>query len=280
MARVAILADIHGNSPALQAVLDDIKQAGCTCLFVLGDIINGHDPAGSVDLLLSWKGHVQAIQGNAEMYLLTPNLDAFPQSSDPFCAGLIRLLRWFEKRLSPTQLAWLNSLPETIRWNGAIMAHDSPLDRLFAVQHYQQGVDMQYQELLFHSPGIYPDAPSEQLEPILSWMDADAVFQIYVGHTHVPFVTWHGDRLLCNVGSVGMPLDGDPRPAWVLVDQSPGATPIVTIRRIEYEIKTILDIVNANLDYPSFEQPGKQRAYAKMLQTGTFWRTHFNEENP
>ena len=280
MTRVALLADIHGNSPALRAVLEDVERAGCTRLFVLGDIINGHDPAGCVDLLQSGPGRIEALKGNAENYLLTPDLGAFPKSREPFYANLIRLLRWYEEQLSSAQLAWLGRLPDTIRWNGACLAHDSPLDRLFAEQHYIQGIDAKYQELFFHSPGIYPDTAGAQLEPILNWMDADAVSQVYVGHTHVPFIAWHGTRLLCNVGSVGLPLDGDPRPAWALVEQTAGEPPVVTIRRVKYEIGEILDIVDSHPDAPDFERPGMQHAYKKMLQTGIHWRVHLIEVNP
>ena len=274
MTRVAIFADIHGNSPALRAVLEDVKRAGCVNLFVLGDIINGHDPAGCVNLLQSKLGYIQALKGNAEYYLLTPKLEAFPKINEPLYANLIRLLRWFEQRLSPAQLTWLSGLPDTIRLNGACLAHDSPLDRLFAEQHHIQGIDEEYQELIFHSRGIYPDTVGDQLEPVLNWMDTDGVTQVYIGHTHVPFVAWHGSRLLCNVGSVGLPLDGDPRAAWVLVEQSPGELPVVTIRRVEYEIGDILKIVDTNSNYPDFDQPGMQRAYKKMLQTGIHWRVH------
>jgi predicted phosphodiesterase len=279
MTRTALLADIHGNSPALRAVLADVERAGCTRQFVLGDIINGQDPAGCVNLLQSGSGCIQALKGNAEYYLLTPELEAFPKSQEPFYAYLIRLLRWYEERLSPAQLSWLSGLPDTIRWNGACLAHDSPLDRLFAEQRHIQGIDAKYQELFFHSPGIYPDTSGDQLEQVLSWMDTEGVSQVYIGHTHVPFITWHNSQLLCNVGSVGLPLDGDPRAAWVLVEQSPGEAPVVTIRRVEYEIGEILEMVDSNVDYPDFDQPGMQRAYKKMLQTGIHWRVHLHEVN-
>jgi predicted phosphodiesterase len=280
MTRVAIMADIHGNSPALRAVLEDVKRAGCTRLFVLGDIFNGQDPAGCVNLLQTEPGYIQALKGNAEYYLLTPELEAFPKSSEPFYAELIRLLRWYEQRLSAAQLAWLGGLPDTICWIGACLAHDSPLDRLFAEQHYIQGIEEKYQELIFHSPGIYPDTDGVQLEQVLNWMGTDGVSQVYIGHTHVPFIAWHGSRLVCNVGSVGAPLDGDPRAAWVMVEQSPGNRPVVSIRRVEYKIGEILEMIDTNPDYPDFGHPGMLHAYKRMLQTGIHWHVHLNEVTP
>ena len=277
MDRIALLADIHGNSPALHAVLEDVKRTGCTRLFVLGDIINGHDPAGCIELLHPNLEHLEALRGNAENYLLTPDLEAFPKRHEPFYDNLIRLLYWYKNQLSPAQLSWLYSLPDVIRWNGACLAHDSPIDRTFTDHRYIQGMDSKYQELMYHSPGIYPNTQGEKLESILNWMDANAVSQVYIGHTHVPFIAWHGSRLICNVGSVGLPLDGDPRAAWVLVEQSPHNPPVIEIRRVQYDIDDILRLIDRNADSPDFDQPGMQQAYKKMLQTGIHWRVHLHE---
>jgi hypothetical protein len=48
---------------------------------------------------------------------------------------------------------------------------------------------------------------------------------------------------------------------------------------VAYEINEILDMVDTNADYPDFDQPGMQRAYKRMLQTGIHWRVHLNEVN-
>jgi hypothetical protein len=79
------------------------------------------------------------------------------------------------------------------------------------------------------------------------------------------------------VGSVGLPLDGDPRAAWVLVDHNPGKPPVITIQRTEYEIGKTLEIIDKNEDNPDFNKPGMQDAYKKMLQTGIHWRAHLQE---
>ena len=76
-AKTAILSDIHGNSPALKAVLEDVRREGCTEVFVLGDIVNGVDPGGCLDLLAG-RGDITFVKGNAEFHLLTPDLNAFP----------------------------------------------------------------------------------------------------------------------------------------------------------------------------------------------------------
>ena len=75
--QVALLSDVHGNSPALQAVLNDIRSQGCTKVFMLGDIINGVDPHGCIQLLQEWcetnAAELTCLKGNGEEYLLTPD---------------------------------------------------------------------------------------------------------------------------------------------------------------------------------------------------------------
>ena len=71
--KIALLSDIHGNSPALEATLKDIERQDCSQVFMLGDIINGVDPHGCIELLRNWANsnnvELACIQGNAEAYL-------------------------------------------------------------------------------------------------------------------------------------------------------------------------------------------------------------------
>jgi hypothetical protein len=91
---IALISDIHGNAPALQAVLDDIHQCACQQIFVLGDIINGIDPSQCVDLLLA-QPHLTGLKGNAEWYILTPDLAAFPLRHAPRYAEVFQLTQWW-----------------------------------------------------------------------------------------------------------------------------------------------------------------------------------------
>src|SRR5512133_881543 len=97
--KTAFLSDIHGNTPALAAVLADVQAQGCERVFMLGDMINGVDPHGSLELLRSWTARqgveLRAIQGNAEEYSLTPDLDQFPLANAPLYVDLLPLLKWF-----------------------------------------------------------------------------------------------------------------------------------------------------------------------------------------
>jgi predicted phosphodiesterase len=273
--RTALIADIHGNTPALRAVLEDVRAVGCTRLFMLGDIINGLDPAGCIDLLRAAWPDAAGIKGNAEHYLLTPRLDAFPLREDPAYAEHIEHILWWRAQLTSAQLEWLTALPDVITWGRACMVHDSPLDRMFPERWHRPEVEPIYQELYFHSKGIHPDLSDDLLGQLTSWMGSAGVEIFFCGHTHVPFYREAAGRAICNVGSVGMPLDGNPDAAWALVEDGPGGTRQVTIRRVAYDIGQILALL-AQIDYPSMDQPHRRESYATMLTTGIHWRVHYN----
>ena len=158
--KTALLADVHGNSPALQAVLEEIRREGCSQVFVLGDIINGIDPAGCLALLRDWKdrGDIEltCLKGNAEFYLLTPDLDDLPKNNEPWNAGLVELIRWYQAHLTKTDMEWIRSFADFVRWNEAGLVHDSPVDRLSPESWHNPGIDSKYQEWFYHSPGIRP----------------------------------------------------------------------------------------------------------------------------
>ena len=101
--RTGVISDIHGNSPALRAVLKDIRQNRCDHLVVLGDIINGVDPQECVDQLRTWDEKV-CIRGNAESYILTPDLEHLPEDQDFSSTALIELVEWFRSKLNQESL--------------------------------------------------------------------------------------------------------------------------------------------------------------------------------
>jgi len=169
--RVALLADIHGNSPALEAVLDDIQRSGCAQVFMLGDVINGVDPAGCLALLRQWRDsaaiELTCLKGNAEAYLLTPNLEALPKNDEPWNGELVELIHWYRARLTPTDLDWIASFADFVRWKDASLAHDSPVDRLSPQTWHTPGIEEKYQEWFYHSPGIFPDMAEAEWEKLL-----------------------------------------------------------------------------------------------------------------
>jgi predicted phosphodiesterase len=271
MERIAVISDIHGNSPALRAVLADIQQENCSRLFVLGDIINGFDPKGCLELLRAWNEPI-CLKGNAEAYLLTPNPETIPAADQNRQTELIQLIQWYRSHLSGNDLEWLQSLPDYLTWNGACFVHDSPLDRLFPEYWHVPGVLQEHQEWLYHSPGIPATMAESEWEKLLHFMETHHLNQVFCGHTHVPFQRCFGEKLICNAGSVGLPLDGDPRPAWVMLEGEPGEKYRVFNRRIDYDLEPIFRLVDETLDYPGFESMRMKAAYQQCLKTGIIWR--------
>ncbi len=269
--KAAILSDVHGNTPALEAVLADVRSQGCTRLFFLGDIINGVDPHGSLETLLSW-GPVECLQGNAEAYTFTPDLDRFPHKDETFYQELFVLLDWFKEKLTPADQDLISAWPEVLWWQEACLVHDSPLDRLFKEEWRDPDLEEKYQEITFHSSGLPRDLAADKIERLASFMDARGLKQVFSGHTHIPY-RWQLDRkLVCNVGSVGMPLDGDPRAAWTLVETQPGVEIHVSQRRIEYDVDRTLRLLDDTPDYPDWKRPGMQEAYKRMIASGMHWK--------
>jgi predicted phosphodiesterase len=265
--RTALLSDIHGNSPALEAVLDDVRGVECTRIFVLGDVINGIDPSGCLALLKGCED-VACLKGNAELYLLTPELDRFSKRDEHLYRSVIDLLRWWQARISDEDVAWMQRWPDLLLWNGAYLAHDSPVDRLHPEGWHVPDVENKYQELCYHARGITSNMPDPEMDRLLRLMEERAVSTVFCGHTHVPFCRQIADRLICNVGSVGMPLDGDPRSSWVLVEKGADGQHAVTIRRVSYDVERIQHMVDETQGYPGFESPDRKAAYKARFVKG------------
>jgi predicted phosphodiesterase len=280
--RFALLSDIHGNSPALQAVLEDIRRADCAEVYMLGDIINGIDAHHCIQILRSWgtanRVKISCIKGNAEAYLTTPDRVALPRLGEESNQQLMVLIQWFEDHLTEADLTWVRTFPTTIRWRETYLVHDSPIDRLTVQTQSDPEVRPEHREWFFHGPGITPDMTDLAWHRLLAFMDRESIFQVYTGHTHIPFYREFGDKVVCNIGSAGAPLDGDPRPSWVLLDTNSAGRLHPTIRRVRYDVSLIHRLIDDTPDYPNFQIiPGYREAYKMWFSTGIHWRDHLRK---
>jgi hypothetical protein len=112
---------------------------------------------------------------------------------------------------------------------------------------------------------------------LFAWMETQHLSGIFCGHSHEPFCKWSGEKFICNVGSAGFTLDGDPRPSWVLLEQIDHQS-IMTIRRVEYDIDEILAMIDATPDHPGFEDDNFKHAYKMMYKTGRHWKAHIKNQ--
>jgi predicted phosphodiesterase len=192
--KVAILADIHSNLPALQTVVAHIEAWRPDKVLVAGDVINrGPRPAECLHLIQEKQvqNGWQVVRGNHEDYVLDQARPDVPRHGPEF--ELARNGYWTYRQLNG-QVAALKAMP----FQEAFTGPDG------------QEVRVVHASMLGNREGIYPDMPDDELRRRIA--PPPAVFCI--GHTHRPLIRYIDKKLVVNVGSVGMPFDGDTRAAY------------------------------------------------------------------
>ena len=192
--RIAAIYDIHGNLPALEAVLQEVRMADVESIIVGGDVIPGPMPRETLECLLDLDIPVQFIQGNCE-------IDALAEMTGE---GAVRVpekfrevVRWSAQQLFPEyqQLvaSWSKTLSIEINGLGEVLfCHATPRDD---------------NEIFTRV------TPEERLLPIFEGLD---VALVVCGHTHMQFDRIIGNLRIVNAGSVGMPF-GEPGADWLLL---------------------------------------------------------------
>jgi predicted phosphodiesterase len=197
---LALLYDVHGNLPALEAVLEDAAGEGASSYLLGGDYaLFGPWPAETVARLRELDEH-QALRGNGERWTAHPE----EAPANEVVQGAIAACR---DALGEDEVAALAGLPELIRLGDALACHASPVSDVRS---------------------FLPE-PAEDEQELLAGVTAP---RLIFGHTHLPFIRTTSDGIeLVNPGSVGMPFDGDPRAAYAIV----GADGRVEHRRVRYD---------------------------------------------
>jgi putative phosphoesterase len=194
--RVAALYDVHGNLPALDAVLGEVDA---DVILVGGDAVAGPWPAETLARLRSLEGDVRFIRGNADREVV----DQTPGLAPP------HLMEFVRSRLSVEEIDFLGSLPltESIAVDGlgtVLFCHATPRSD---------------EEILTRI------SPDDRWRAALDGVEADVVV---CGHTHVQFERDIDGTRLVNAGSVGMPYEREPGAYWALLGQE------VELRRTAY----------------------------------------------
>ena len=239
MMRLAVLSDIHGNLVALEAVLADVETRGAPDVtWVLGDLAAFCPwPVETLDRLRMIPD-VAFLQGNTDRYLVTGRRPAMPPVESPEAWREVpdRLaerdanFRWTVERLSYADYVFLRDLPTEL-------AIDVPGYGRVVAFHANARDDETF---------LPPDAEGEQVADYFS--GAEARLMLY-GHTHRPVDRTVAGVRIVNDGSVGLPLDGDPRPAYALLDFE-GDTCQVSIRRVDYDRQVLVDEL-ARVSHPA-----------------------------
>lgn len=213
---VAAIYDIHGNLPALEAVLQEIRHVGVDLVVVGGDIVPGPMPREAMATLLDLPVPVRFIQGNGERDILTMHRGETPTRVPE---RLHEVMRWVAHELRPEQLAELATWSLTLRLEIAALG-----DVLFC--HATPRDDNEV---------FTRRTPAERLRPIFEATGADLVV---CGHTHMQFDRTIGQVRVVNAGSVGMPF-GSPGAYWLLL--GPG----VELRCTQYDLAAATERIRA-----------------------------------
>jgi predicted phosphodiesterase len=239
--RIAALYDVHGNLPALEAVLEEVRREGADLVVVGGDVIPGPMPRESLTLLRELDLPARFIRGNGEAEVLAilagQETGAVPE---PFREAM----RWVADQLDPELAEWIAGWPATVRLEVAGLG-----EVLFC--HATPRSDTR----------IFTRLTSEErLLPVFGELDVPVAV---CGHTHMQFDRMVGGVRVVNAGSVGMPF-GEPGADWLLLG------PEVGLRRTDYDLTRAAERIR-DTAYPQAGQFAEQNvleppAEAAMLE--------------
>jgi putative phosphoesterase len=205
--RVAAIYDIHGNLPALEAVLEEIRHENVDQIVVGGDVFPGPMPVETIKYLLDVEIPMQFIYGNGDREVL-----AFMRGTETTAVPeqFRESMRWVAQQLQPEYERLLASWPATLQVNisgvgEVLFCHATPRN------------DTEIFTRL---------TPEERLRPVFDGINACAVV---CGHTHMQFDRRIGNIRVVNAGSVGMPF-GEPGTYWLLLG------PNIQLRRTPYDL--------------------------------------------
>ncbi|MEN8649659.1 metallophosphoesterase family protein [Streptomyces sp. 21So2-11] len=217
--RVAVLSDIHGVLPALEAVLAEPDVNSADHIVLTGDITAGPQPTQVLDLLIGLGERVVWISGNADRELLEYRRGQRSTIPDPIAP-------WAAEQLRDDHLDHLGSLPRSrclsVRGLGKVLfCHATPRD---------------------DEEVVVVDSSLDRWKEVFSGLDTD-IRTVVCGHTHMPFVRLAHGRLVVNPGSVGMPY-GRTGAHWAVV--GPG----VELRTTHFDVEAAAIQVTEDSSYP------------------------------
>ncbi len=230
--KVGILSDVHGNDVALQAVINDFKKEYIEKVIYLGDLVaGGPNPKNSLELLkkleiISW------IKGNTD--------SKYEEIIDYW-----KLQNNVEKKLSDYYLYALKEL----KYEDIEYLIEKPV---------QESIDLEgWKVLCVHG------SPRQQMEKMGEEIDKEKLSEIIVGvkediilcgHSHRPSIIEINGKTIVNVGSVGIPFDGDNRSSYVILNIDKKNYSF-NFKRVEYDIEKIINEAKVKMlpDFANYE---------------------------
>lgn len=180
--KIGLISDIHGNHPALRAVLERLDALGVDAVYCLGDVVGYYTQVNECCDAVRAR-NIPCVMGNHDWYLASGGY-CLRSKSVRDCLTHQRAV------VTPENLAWLKGLPVHIEAHGLSLLHGGWSD---PIDEYLREPD----------EGYFAPMPGRFFAS---------------GHTHVQVVRQYGDKCYCNPGSVGQPRDGDPRAAFAVFE--------------------------------------------------------------
>jgi len=223
--RVAVLNDIHGNLPALDAVLNEVRQAGVDRVVVGGDVLPGPMPRETLTRLLRLDMPTHFIHGNGDR-VVRMQMGGTESSEVP--ERFREVIRWTAQQLQPEDERLLASWPPTERLEipglgGVLFCHATPRND---------------REIFMRTTA------EDRLAPVFAGVNASVVV---CGHTHMQFDRMVGSLRVVNAGSIGAPFQQPAGAYWLLLG------PDVQLRRTDYDFEQAAAQIRATA-YPLVEE--------------------------
>ncbi|WP_344248879.1 metallophosphoesterase family protein [Isoptericola hypogeus] len=217
---VAVLSDIHGVLPVLEAVLAEPDVRDAELLVVTGDHAAGPQPREVLDRLRSLGDRAVLVRGNADRELVAHARGEDAAVPDP-------VVPWAAAQLRPDDVELLASLPHPVElrvrgFGRVVCCHGTPRD---------------------DEEVVLVDSSLERWAEVLGGLDDD-VAAVVMGHTHMPFVRLVDRRLCVNPGSVGMPYGRAGR-SWALLRDGQ-----VELRHTPVDVEAAVAAVARSSAYP------------------------------
>ncbi len=207
-ARLAVIADVHGNAPALEAVLAEAGAERVDLLVSCGDLTWGPLPRETLELIETWRPRARFVRGNADRALGEDDGDR---------------AEWLRRQHGAAGVAFVTGFEPTV-----VVEHD----RLGAIR-FAHGSPRSDEEC------VTVRTPEERVREFLAGVEERTVF---TAHTHVQYDRELAGRRLVNAGSVGLPYEGRPGAYWALVTED------VELRRTEYDLERAVELYRASGD--------------------------------
>ncbi|MGG2937044.1 metallophosphoesterase family protein [Bacillus pacificus] len=239
--KIAIISDVHGNSHALKAVLEDIKHRKAEMIINLGDSLYGPlDPLGTIEILM--KNEMIHIKGNCDRMLWEP------------IQGQSATLTFVQNQLTENHIDWLQQHPSQYIVDDILFCHGTPTsDEVYLLEEMDEnGAVLKSEKNIMN-----------QLQNIEQKI-------IVCGHTHIPRVVYLANgKIIINPGSVGLPAYKDELPIVHKMESGTPHAKYVVIEKVSGE--WIIEQISVSYNWEEAAGLAVQQErydWAQALKTG------------